>query len=136
MERRALLTRVGPAALLLVLAVVAVVLLAGSGGDDESRLIVKPETDAATGQPGLLVSIEGDAGRDPDFARRPGTVGIQCTDAAGKVTVTGTHVWPWTGDQGLDLPHVHQPSTAQKAAATRRCRLTGTREPLEGEVGE
>jgi hypothetical protein len=134
-SRRAVLTRVGPLVVALVAVTAGLVVLTGSGDDDEARLLVERTTSQTTGEPELLVSAAGDAGKDPDVATEPGAVGLVCTDRSGRTTVTGRHPWPFAAEEGFDLPHVHQPAPAREVAATARCRLTGTREPIEGEVG-
>jgi hypothetical protein len=132
-DRRAV-ARVVPGLVLVVAVVAVVVVSGGSGGAQRPSLRIEAVNSPETGEPELLVAVRGKAGRDASFATAPGGVGIACVDRAGRTTVTGRHAWPFTGDPGLELPHVHQPASAAQVAATVRCRLIGTREPIEGYV--
>jgi hypothetical protein len=101
---------------------------------DEATLAVEPARDPSSGADELLVSVQGSAAEDPGAASSGGAVGLECLDAAGKTTVAARHPWPFEDEPGYPLPHVHQPASPRQIEATVRCRLTGTRFPIEGGV--
>ncbi|HVE68308.1 MAG TPA: hypothetical protein VNB64_06985 [Solirubrobacteraceae bacterium] len=106
----------------------------GGGETDPGRLIVERAT-ATDGRAELLVSVDGLAARQPDLVTPARRVGLLCTDGSARTTVAGRHPWPFLAEPGFDRPHVHQPATPRQIERTARCRLTGTRLAVEGELG-
>lgn len=118
-----------------VLVIGGVALLAASGGGSEggSQLVVE-RTVGPTGAPEVLISVRGSAGKDPQVARRPGQVGVECLDRRDRVVLAGEEGWPFVDDGTTPLPHLHRPAPPEQLDTIVRCRLTGTTVKLEGSV--
>jgi hypothetical protein len=111
--------------------VLVVVLAGGSGG--EGRLVLERFTPPEGGRTELLVSVPREI-NNPSVARRA-TVVLECTDAEGKRVLRTRQTWPFIEEEGYPLPHAHQPATEGQLRRIARCRVLGTSEKLEGELG-
>jgi len=116
-----------------VLVVVVVMVAGGSGGGDSSRLVVERGFVPGTQQPELLVSVVGGPIVE-ETAENGRTVGIVCTDSAGRKVIQARTEWPLLEEQGYALPHAHQPATNQELLRISECRITGTTVALSGRM--
>ena len=116
-------------------ALLALALGACSGGGDgeKGKLRVERYTNAG-GYLELIVSVEGIVTRKPGIATSARQVGVVCSDRSGRTTVSAREPWPFPTEPGFGLPHIHQSATPQQIDQTVRCRLTGTRFPIQGEL--
>jgi hypothetical protein len=113
----------------------AVALLAGGGSDAPSGLRVEREVLPGGGD-GITVYVEDPAVNVADTARGRSSVELVCLDGSGKEVVRATQPWPFTDtDQGAFEPHVHQTMRPDDADRVVRCRLDGTKGPLQGRLG-
>jgi hypothetical protein len=117
-----------------VLVVVVVIVAGGSGsGGDGGRLVVERGFVPGTKQPELLVSVNRDL-NVAETAANGRTVGIVCTDSAGRNVIQARTEWPLIEEQGYPLPHAHQPATNQELARIEECRITGATVALRGRL--
>jgi hypothetical protein len=107
--------------------------LAGSGGSDDSPGGLKVEL--APEVPGELIVSVPASNNVPDTASGRQVVTLECRDGDGRVVVRNRQPWPFTDTDGDTLnPHVHQFVEPRRARRIARCRLAGTKGPLEGRV--
>ena len=120
------MTAGGLAAVVSVIVVVAVV---ASGESDDGGL--RAELSSPTN---LVVYVEAED-NVPGIADGKPAVTLECRDEKGVVVVRGHHAWPFSDtDDGTLDPHVHQTVRPGRSGDLDRCRLVGTRGPLEGQV--
>jgi hypothetical protein len=114
---------------------VAVVALAGGGGNggDGGRLTVTRSMVPGTQQPELLVSVDRKV-NVADTADNGRTVGLLCTDAAGRRVIKAQVEWPFLEEPNYPQPHTHQPASDQEIARIAECRVTGTSLVLKGRM--
>jgi hypothetical protein len=106
--------------------------VAGSGGTDEPTGL-KVEL-APGGQGELIVSVPAST-NVPDTAEGRETVTLECSDGDDRVVVRARQPWPFTDtDADATDPHVHQFVDPRRARRIARCRLPGTKGPLEGRL--
>lgn len=108
---------------------------AGCGGDEgtRGRLLVESAV-TPEGRLELVVSVDGRVARQPELATSSSRVEVVCTDRLGRTTVAGPEPWPFPEEPGFELPHVHKAAAPDQIERTSRCRLTGTKVPVEGGV--
>jgi hypothetical protein len=131
---RARLISVGVfAAIGIVLGAVAVV--AGSGNSSPSGLRVERQVLPGGGD-GITVYVEDPSVNVADTANGRPNVELVCFDSRREVVVRATFPWPFSDtDGGVFEPHIHQTMRPQDADRVERCRLDGTKGPLEGRLG-
>jgi hypothetical protein len=113
----------GGVALIVLIAVLAT----GGSADGGLRAEVASPTD-------LLIYVK-EEDNVPGIADGKRAVTVECVDRKGATVVRGHHAWPFSDtDNGTVDPHVHQVVPADRSGDLRRCRLVGTRGPLEGQV--
>ena len=124
--RGRLVTAAGLAAAVAVIVLVAV-LASGESEDGGLRAEVASPTD-------LLIYVEKED-NVPGIANGRHAVTLECVDRKGATVVRGHHAWPFSDtDGGTVDPHVHQVVPVDRSGDLHRCRLVGTRGPLEGQV--
>jgi hypothetical protein len=130
---RAKLKRAGPGILIAaVMATPLIVWATTSAGDDES-LIVERAT-SRTGTPELIVSLSEDDQNRLEMTNGKRAVRVKCHDREGDVVLEGDQRWPFKNEPGYDYAHAHQPATSEQLRRAERCRLEGSRVPLEADV--
>jgi len=115
-------------------AVVLVLALAGGGsGGGGDRLVLE----RSVGRAGLMeiVASVPEALNKPRVARGKRSVGLECKDGTGQVILRGRHQWPFIYEEGYPLPHTHQAASEGELERISRCRVIGTTEKVEGELG-
>jgi hypothetical protein len=119
----------------LVVGVIAVPLIvwAGSSGGDEKSLIVERATSRA-GTPEFIVSLAEDDLNTLQTSRGKRAVRVECLGREGQVVLDAKQKWPFIAEPGYDYPHVHQRASREQLQQADRCRLRGTRVPLEADV--
>lgn len=130
--------RVRAMAPMALIAVIIAAPLAGwavtSDGDDESAVVIERAT-GAKGVPELLISLLDDELNTLDTTNGQQVVRVECRGRDGQVVLEADQKWPFViTEQGFDLPHAHQPATAEALKRAVRCRLHGTRVRLEAAV--
>ncbi len=84
---------------------------------------------------GVDVYVEEADQNVPETARGKSTVMVECLDQAGRAVARAQQPWPFTDTDGGQLePHVHVTLPPKESQRVRRCRLAGTKGPLEGTV--
>jgi hypothetical protein len=115
--------------------VLGVVALASGGDGAPAGLRVQREALPSGGQ-GITVYVDDPGVNVIATARGRHNVELVCLDSRGGVVVRATHPWPFTDtDQGAFDPHVHQSMRPEDADRVARCRLNGTKGPLQGRLG-
>jgi hypothetical protein len=130
---RAKLKALAPKALTLSLIVAPLAAWAASSGGDEKSLMVERST-ALTGAPELLVSLADDDLNTLDATNGKRTVRLRCLDREGHAVIDAKQRWPLVLERGYDYPHAHQLASLEEIQRADRCRLEGTRVPLEADV--
>jgi hypothetical protein len=107
--------------------------LAAGGGSEEPAGDLKVEL--APDNPSDLVVYVPAATNVPGTAGGRPTVTLECLDRGDEVVARSRQAWPFTDTDGETLdPHVHQFVPPGRARRIERCRLLGTKGPLEGRV--
>lgn len=130
---RAKLKAVAPRALTVVLIVMPLMVWAASSQGDDERLTVE-RASALTGSPELLVSLEDNDLNTLATTDGKRTVRLRCVDREGRVVVDAEQRWPLLSERGYEYPHAHHVASLQTVVRADRCRLVGTRIPLEAGV--
>jgi hypothetical protein len=107
---------------------------AASGGDDDVALLIVERSKDVKGAPEVLMSLTDDELNTLSSTNGRRIVRVQCLAADGEVVVDGQQPWPFVEERGFDAPHAHQPASRDELARTERCRVLGTRDPLEAEI--
>jgi hypothetical protein len=126
---------VAPKALIVVIIAAPLVAWTATSGEDEKKpaLMVERST-ALTGAPELLISLGEDDMNKLETTRGKQTVRIVCVGRDGKVVLDVTKEWPFVNELGFDFPHTHLVTSRAQVQRAQRCRLRGTRVPLEAVV--
>jgi hypothetical protein len=107
---------------------VLVAVLSGSGGEDGGLTLERD-------QQGLVVYVQDRALNKPATANGRTSVTLECLDSSDSVVFRRRTPWPLSDTDAGQLPsHSHQAISPDQLGAIARCRLAGTRGPLEGEV--
>jgi hypothetical protein len=130
---KARLRSFAPLAVLFAIVTLPLLLWTTSSGGDEKSLIVERSTNN-NGSPELIVSLEEDLNTlQTTNGRR--AVSLECLDRDGEVILEAEQRWPFrTREKGYAYPHTHQRTTQGQRQRADRCRLKGTRVPLETDV--
>jgi hypothetical protein len=132
-DRPERLRSVAPAAFLGGIIVVPLVLWTVSAGSDDRRLLVERGADAK-GVPGLVVSVADKKLNRLKTTKGKTTVRLECFGRTGQMLVHATQRWPFVTERGFPYPHIHQAATPEQLQQAERCRLRGSRVPLEADV--
>jgi hypothetical protein len=125
---------IGRGALIVVVITLPLIVWAGSsGGEDEEGLIVERAT-GRTGAPEFLVSLADEDTNRLATNNGKRTVRVECRGREGQVVLDAKQKWPFIDEPGYDYPHAHQPASREQLQQADRCRLRGTRIPLEADV--
>jgi hypothetical protein len=124
---------VGRGALVVGVIAVPLIVWAGSSGGDEQSLIVERAT-SRTGAAEFIVSLVEDDLNTLQTSRGKRAVRVQCLGRDGQVVLDAKRKWPFVDEPGYDYPHAHQPASREQLQQADRCRLRGTRVPLEADV--
>jgi hypothetical protein len=131
---KARLTTMAPVALLVLIIAIPLVAWAAFSGDDDKSLVVERSTSDA-GKPELIVSLLEKELNTLDTTNGKRAVRIECLTSDGRVVLNARQKWPFRNrERGYDYPHTHQTATLEQRQRADRCRLRGTRVPLETDV--
>jgi hypothetical protein len=131
---KAKLKRFAPVAVLvLVIATPLALWAAFSGGDDKSLVVERSTSDK--GKPELIVSLVETELNTLDTTNGRPAVRLECLSSDGRVVLNARQKWPFRNkERGYDYPHTHQTASLEQRQRADRCRLRGTRVPLETDV--
>lgn len=127
---------IGPAAAVLAIMVVPLLVWSastGDEGDDDAALTVELPPPFERGDPLLTVTVAERLNK-PETARNGRTVKLECLDGSGNVVAQTEQPWPFPAEEQGYGPHAHQLVPGDKIGSVERCRLRGTKVPLEAEV--
>lgn len=126
---------VAPKALILVVIAVPLIAWAAfSTGDEQQSLSVERWTNDA-GTPELIISLGAQDLNTLETTNGSRTVRLECVGRDGQVVLDAEQRWPFVDEEpGYDSPHAHQAASREQLQRADRCRLRGTRVPLEASV--
>ena len=131
---KARLKTVAPLAVLVLIIATPLVVWAGFSGGDEKSFVVERAT-SDSGKPQLIVSLVEEELNTLETTNGRRAVRLECLDDDGRVVLAARKKWPLrVGERGYDYPHTHQNTTLEQRQGADRCRLRGTRVPLETDV--
>jgi hypothetical protein len=131
---KAKLKTIAPLAVLVLIIATPLVVWAGfSGGDEQSFVVERAASDS--GKPQLIVSLVEEELNTVETTNGRRAVRLECLDDDGRVVLATRKKWPFRAEErGYDYPHVHQTTTLEQRQRADRCRLRGTRVPLQADV--
>ncbi|MBI5104345.1 MAG: hypothetical protein HZB46_05050 [Solirubrobacterales bacterium] len=107
----------------------AVAALAGGGGDDDGVVRAKLQLERyrypGTGQLELIVSLLDAKLNVPESNEGSTRVTLTCWDAEGAVLIKRLHEFPLLEEEGVPLPHLHEPMSTPRLNAIARCTIEG-----------
>jgi hypothetical protein len=128
------LRSLAPKALVAALIAVPLIAWSASSGGEEPDLIVERWT-ADDGTPELLVSLGDVSLNTLQTTNGHKAVRMECVGRDGQLVLDVEQRWPLRmNEPGYDYPHTHHVATREQVQAADRCRLQGTRVPLEADV--
>jgi hypothetical protein len=130
---KARLKRVAPLGLMGVFIATPLAFWAASSGGAEQGLIVERATTPA-GVPELIVYLADKDVNELRTTKGRKAVRVECLGPEGHVVLRAKRRWPFINDPGYDYPNIPQRASAEDVRRVERCRLRGTRVPLEADV--
>jgi hypothetical protein len=122
------------AVIVMIIAAPLVAWTATSGEDDNSPDLRVERSTALTGTPELLVSLGEDDLNRLQTTGGKRAVRVVCVDRDGGVVLDVRRGWPFVDELGYDFPHTHLVIGRAQVQRAQRCRLRGTRPPLQAAV--
>jgi hypothetical protein len=128
------LRSLAPKALIAVLIAAPLIAWSAASGGGAPDLIVERWT-ADDGMPELLVSLGDKSLNTLQTTNGEKVVRVECVGRDGEVVLDVERRWPFRmNEPGYDYPHAHQAASKEQVQQADRCRLQGTRGPLEADV--
>lgn len=127
------LKRFAPGVLLVVMMATPLLVWAGTSGGDEKTFIVERAI-GRTGAPEFILSLGESELNALETTGGKRSVRVECLGRQGQVVLVAKRRWPFRNERGYEYPHTHQRATPEQVRRADRCRLKGTRVPLEADV--
>jgi hypothetical protein len=124
---------VAPRAVIVGVVAAPLMLWTAFPGGDAGSLMVERAT-GPSGAPELLISLADEDLNTLEATDGERAVRVECLGRDGEMVLDSQHRWPFVTERDYDVPHAHQPATAEELRQADHCRLRGTRDHLEADV--